>query len=206
MDPNEIRAWREHVQVGNAYINRPITGAVVQRQPFGGWKKSAVGPGAKAGGPNYLFQLGTWSQVVDVEENYEVVWQDTFAKEHDPTRLFCESNVLRYRPYKKILLRTGAAAHSIKLAKVKKALTLCGVDHAECEAGDNWLSYFKSGDFDRVRYIGCEPTEEERREACVRGMYLDSSEVVSEGRIELLKYLKEQAISQTLHRFGNLVL
>jgi len=32
----------------------------VQRQPFGGWKDSVVGPGAKAGGPNYVAQLGTW--------------------------------------------------------------------------------------------------------------------------------------------------
>ena len=32
----------------------------MQRQPFGGWKKSAVGAGTKAGGPNYLVGLGSW--------------------------------------------------------------------------------------------------------------------------------------------------
>ncbi len=32
----------------------------MQRQPFGGWKKSAVGAGTKAGGPNYLVGLGEW--------------------------------------------------------------------------------------------------------------------------------------------------
>ena len=32
------------------YVNRGITGAIVQRQPFGGWKNSVIGPGAKAGG------------------------------------------------------------------------------------------------------------------------------------------------------------
>jgi RHH-type transcriptional regulator, proline utilization regulon repressor / proline dehydrogenase / delta 1-pyrroline-5-carboxylate dehydrogenase len=32
----------------------------VQRQPFGGWKRSSVGGGAKAGGPNHLIGLGTW--------------------------------------------------------------------------------------------------------------------------------------------------
>src|SRR5699024_1269051 len=37
-----------------------ITGAIVQRQSFGGWKKSVMGPGAKAGGPNYVAQFGTW--------------------------------------------------------------------------------------------------------------------------------------------------
>jgi RHH-type proline utilization regulon transcriptional repressor/proline dehydrogenase/delta 1-pyrroline-5-carboxylate dehydrogenase len=38
-------------------VNRGITGAIVRRQPFGGWKKSAIGPGSKAGGPNYLMGL-----------------------------------------------------------------------------------------------------------------------------------------------------
>ena len=33
----------------------------MQRQPFGGWKRSAVGAGTKAGGPNYLVGLGDWT-------------------------------------------------------------------------------------------------------------------------------------------------
>ena len=45
------------IEAGNLYVNRPITGAIVGRQPFGGWKASSVGPGAKAGGPNYVLQL-----------------------------------------------------------------------------------------------------------------------------------------------------
>ena len=42
------------------YVNRGITGAIVRRQPFGGWKKSTVGSGTKAGGPNYLVALTDW--------------------------------------------------------------------------------------------------------------------------------------------------
>ncbi len=61
LDGNEIEHWLDSVEVGNAYVNRHITGAIVQRQPFGGWKDSVVGPGAKAGGPNYVAQLGTWT-------------------------------------------------------------------------------------------------------------------------------------------------
>ena len=60
LDPDEIEVWTEKVEVGNAYINRVTTGAIVQRQSFGGWKDSAVGPGAKAGGPNYVASLGDW--------------------------------------------------------------------------------------------------------------------------------------------------
>jgi RHH-type transcriptional regulator, proline utilization regulon repressor / proline dehydrogenase / delta 1-pyrroline-5-carboxylate dehydrogenase len=60
LDPQELRLWLATVQAGNLYVNRGITGAIVQRQPFGGWKKSAVGAGTKAGGPNYLMGLGGW--------------------------------------------------------------------------------------------------------------------------------------------------
>ncbi|MFJ4223037.1 proline dehydrogenase family protein [Microbacterium sp. NPDC089695] len=59
-DPDELGVWLDHVQAGNLYVNRGITGAIVQRQPFGGWKRSSVGAGAKAGGPNYLIGLGSW--------------------------------------------------------------------------------------------------------------------------------------------------
>ena len=51
------RAGSTGMEAGNLYVNRPITGAIVGRQPFGGWKASSVGPGAKAGGPNYVLQL-----------------------------------------------------------------------------------------------------------------------------------------------------
>ena len=53
--PSRIeRAYREF-EVGNLYINRTITGAIVNRQPFGGFKLSGVG--SKAGGPDYLLQF-----------------------------------------------------------------------------------------------------------------------------------------------------
>ncbi len=61
LDRDELAYWLEHVQAGNLYVNRGITGAIVRRQPFGGWKKSAVGAGTKAGGPNYLVGLGDWT-------------------------------------------------------------------------------------------------------------------------------------------------
>ncbi|MGD9726623.1 MAG: proline dehydrogenase family protein [Nitrospiraceae bacterium] len=48
------QAWAQF-DVGNLYINRPITGALVGRQPFGGHRLSGVG--AKAGGEDYLLQF-----------------------------------------------------------------------------------------------------------------------------------------------------
>ena len=53
--PAHIEKAREEFRVGNLYINRGITGAVVERQPFGGLKLSGIG--SKAGGPDYLLQF-----------------------------------------------------------------------------------------------------------------------------------------------------
>jgi len=64
LDPDEVALWLDRVEAGNLYVNRGTTGAVVRRQPFGGWKKSAVGSGYKAGGPNYLVGLGGWVPAV----------------------------------------------------------------------------------------------------------------------------------------------
>ncbi|SPT53406.1 Bifunctional protein putA [Actinomyces bovis] len=61
LDADEINLWLNSVQAGNVYVNRGITGAIVRRQPFGGWKRSVVGEGAKAGGPNYLFGFGSFA-------------------------------------------------------------------------------------------------------------------------------------------------
>jgi len=53
--PSHIQLAQEQFEVGNLYINRTITGAIVARQPFGGFKLSGVG--SKAGGPDYLLQF-----------------------------------------------------------------------------------------------------------------------------------------------------
>jgi RHH-type proline utilization regulon transcriptional repressor/proline dehydrogenase/delta 1-pyrroline-5-carboxylate dehydrogenase len=57
LDEREQQAWLKHVEAGNCYINRTMTGAIVERQPFGGCKESSFGKGAKAGGPNYAVQF-----------------------------------------------------------------------------------------------------------------------------------------------------
>ncbi|GIW74201.1 MAG: hypothetical protein KatS3mg103_0723 [Phycisphaerales bacterium] len=53
--PSHIAKAKALFRVGNLYINRPITGALVARQPFGGFGLSGVG--SKAGGADYLLQF-----------------------------------------------------------------------------------------------------------------------------------------------------
>jgi RHH-type transcriptional regulator, proline utilization regulon repressor / proline dehydrogenase / delta 1-pyrroline-5-carboxylate dehydrogenase len=53
--PAAIQKVKEEFHVGNLYVNRKITGALVGRQPFGGFGMSGVG--SKSGGPDYLLQF-----------------------------------------------------------------------------------------------------------------------------------------------------
>jgi RHH-type transcriptional regulator, proline utilization regulon repressor / proline dehydrogenase / delta 1-pyrroline-5-carboxylate dehydrogenase len=53
--PENIAAVKRRFRVGNLYVNRKCTGALVNRQPFGGFKLSGIG--SKAGGPDYLLQF-----------------------------------------------------------------------------------------------------------------------------------------------------
>ncbi len=53
--PEHLERAARELMAGNIYLNRPITGALVNRQPFGGFKLSGIGD--KAGGPDYLLQF-----------------------------------------------------------------------------------------------------------------------------------------------------
>ena len=67
LDDREQELWCNRIRAGNLYINRPTTGAIVLRQPFGGMGKSSVGPGIKAGGPNYVVPLMRFTEQADGE-------------------------------------------------------------------------------------------------------------------------------------------
>ncbi len=54
-NPATVEHVAARLPVGNLYVNRGITGAMVGRQPFGGNRRSGIG--SKAGGPGYLLQF-----------------------------------------------------------------------------------------------------------------------------------------------------
>jgi RHH-type transcriptional regulator, proline utilization regulon repressor / proline dehydrogenase / delta 1-pyrroline-5-carboxylate dehydrogenase len=137
LDETEVDDWLEHVEVGNAYVNRQITGAIVQRQPFGGWKRSSVGAGAKAGGPAYVAELGTWRDSDDVaglddvawlaaaRTDDERAWRTRFGVEHDPSGLTVEANVLRFRRHEHVVLRVAADTPWRAVARILLAAERC---------------------------------------------------------------------------------
>ncbi len=68
LDEREWEYFHTHIEAGNIYINKPTTGAIVLRQPFGGVKKSAIGFGRKVGIYNYVTQFLNITQLESDEK------------------------------------------------------------------------------------------------------------------------------------------
>ena len=216
LDPVEIDRWLDAVEVGNAYVNRGITGAIVQRQPFGGWKRSSVGTGAKAGGPDYLLQLGTWESTdgldevdaADVEASDGEWWETHYGTDQDPAGLFCEANVHRYRPHPDLIIRIGPGGTPAEVDRVLAAAACCGVVprvSRACDEDDaSFVRSMSAHRFGRIRAVGF-VSETVRRAAVTAEVDVVDETVTSSGRLELRHHLREQSVSRTLHRFGNLV-
>jgi RHH-type proline utilization regulon transcriptional repressor/proline dehydrogenase/delta 1-pyrroline-5-carboxylate dehydrogenase len=132
LDPVEHRRWAEAVEAGNAYINRTTTGAIVGRQPFGGWKRSSYGPTAKAGGLNYLVGLRRWRDPHDVSlagalASYRYWWERHFAVRTELAGLRSESNELLYRSFSPgVIVRAGSGTDPSQLAKALALSQLTG--------------------------------------------------------------------------------
>jgi len=267
LDAGEIAQWVDAVQAGNLYVNRGITGAVVRRQPFGGWKRSTVGASAKAGGPNYLLTLGDWrpvfaepgrkvvleglgekvSSVIEAAqpgmeflefdrvragaESDQKAWVDEYGTVKDVSGLGVERNVFRYRPVP-VTVRLAEGASPAQLVRTIAAATRAGaslsissavpvaaglirlfgspvapltVESVVVESDARWHARLQSGEIrpGRVRLLG----GDRLALATVLGgdpdVAIYAGAVTTSGRIELLPFLHEQAISMTAHRFGN---
>lgn len=270
-DPADLELWLDQVEAGNLYVNRGITGAIVQRQPFGGWKRSSVGAGTKAGGPNYLVGLGSWrasaggapsstlhlrgldGRITTLIESaqpsldYEafewlrrgalsdaVAWDREFGRVKDVSRLGVERNLFRYRPVEVAVRATKDAAWQALLRVVVAGVRAGGgmtisapvglpagvrralgdLDIAVfVETDEQWIERLQAaredGDAPRVRLVGPAASVARVHDALVSATDGDvdiavyAGEVTTAGRIELLPFLREQAVSITAHRFGN---
>lgn len=224
LDAEEIRVWTESVQAGNLYINRQITGAIVQRQPFGGWKRSVIGPGAKAGGPNYVGALGIWSSNFDGDASaFEAEVRASVDRDlapSDRSDLIAESNVLRYVPMKRVLLRVSASFDDETLSLVVGAGRSAGIEvvvsssvirevttalvlEDDATLISRLISLGESKDKpDRVRFLGT-PVDQLRLATIDSGMSVDDRAFVAHPRLEARRWFLEQAVSETKHRHGN---
>jgi RHH-type proline utilization regulon transcriptional repressor/proline dehydrogenase/delta 1-pyrroline-5-carboxylate dehydrogenase len=257
----ELGIWLDSIQAGNLYVNRGITGAIVQRQPFGGWKKSAVGAGTKAGGPNYLAGLGDWApatasadaavthpgvrrilnaagaalQPAELESVQRAVasdaqaWAEEFGTAKDVSGLSAERNIFRYRSLPVTvrlsegaplahLVRTVAAgvlagsaltvSSAVELpAQLRPVLTALDIE-VTVESDADWLAaagrLAAAGKLSggRVRLIGGDASALAKATGGRPDLAIYVHAVTEAGRVELLPFLHEQAVSITAHRFG----
>ncbi|WP_298041161.1 bifunctional proline dehydrogenase/L-glutamate gamma-semialdehyde dehydrogenase [uncultured Microbacterium sp.] len=255
LDEDEIAQWLAAVQAGNLYVNRGITGAIVQRQPFGGWKKAAVGAGTKAGGPSYVLGLTDWvdapvaadapsdalsraalAALTSADAAAEAswlqgalatdvaAWQNEFGAVSDPTGLVTEHNALRYGAVPVTIrlagasvaeairviaagLRTGARLNVSTAAPLPAAVQTWATESAigvavedDAAWGARAARIAESGG--RIRLVGGDAAVLAEHTGGSPAVAVYAGPVLSAGRIEMLPYLREQAVSISAHRFG----
>jgi RHH-type proline utilization regulon transcriptional repressor/proline dehydrogenase/delta 1-pyrroline-5-carboxylate dehydrogenase len=209
---------------GNLYINRGITGAVVNRQPFGGMKLSAFGPGLKAGGPNYCLQFMNVTDKPGTATDYNKSYAEWYQKEFCHARniqpkIRGEQNVFRYLPLKGgMVLRLFGDETLEQIQMVQLAAKTVGTpltvsleaDHPlVAKLGEDVrkesLSSFCSNinKYERVRTISKNVPDVVFEAAAQCDKYIAQSLPVRNGRIELALYIQEQSISNEYHRYGS---
>ncbi|MBU3917838.1 aldehyde dehydrogenase family protein, partial [bacterium] len=272
LDPREIEIWKNGIEAGNLYINRGTTGAITLRQPFGGVKKSAIGPAIKAGSPNYVTQFMTfsdkslpaigplmtenrllrlasewemkvkWNQfgalnhdmrkVVRAIKSYLFHYEKEFSLENDYFNLRGQDNILRYLPLGTVVVRlhekdtlfeTLARIAAVQVTGNKLIVSVPAdlqsevVDFLKDNEGSKLLQdtqprfepdtelISRIPTVARIRYASFDRVPETVFRAAAKiGFFISCTPVLMEGQIELSRYIQNQSICHTYHRYGNL--
>ena len=224
LDEQEQKYWKNHIKAGNLYINRGITGAVVNRQPFGGMKLSAFGPGLKAGGPNYCAQFMHITDKPGSTTDYKQSYAEWYEKEFKHARniqpkIRGEQNVFRYLPVDGgMVLRLFGDETLEQVQMVQLAAKTVGtqltvsmdVSNPLFEQLDgekkqeNMAAFLESiKNYGRVRVISSRMPDVVCEAAANYDKYIAHSAPVKDGRIELALYIQEQSIANEYHRYGS---
>ncbi len=200
LDEKECEEWIDRIEAGNLYVNRGITGAIVNRQPFGGWKRSAVGPNAKAGGLNYVNTLRNWPRVTNLEAaifGVNTWWAKVGSHAIDRSGLAVEKNFQRYRHY----LAPIVVVVDESTTQAEKSL----IHHISETTGAKVIFTTDLSDvtekYSRVRWLASSkpPIYDEM----CRGISIDHRPIAQRGDIETPRWLLEQSVAITYHRYGN---
>ena len=206
LDPFELEYWVEHVQAGNLYINRGITGAIVNRQPFGGWKRSSVGATAKAGGAHYVNSLRNWAPIQHIDLTKRSAtkwWQEIGSQVIDHSGLSVEKNYHRYRrPLTPIIVRFDADTSRDETAFAKFISDLTGTPIEFSSSKEETVEELVARAQGKIRWLSHE--EPPRAALLARGVNIDSRTIAQRGDIEAPRWLLEQSVCVTHHRYGNI--
>ena len=226
LDEAERDLWKNSIQAGNLYINRGITGAIVNRQPFGGMKLSAFGGGIKAGGPNYCAQFTIITDKpgskTDYRLSYAEAWENEFRHARDWNKCAGEQNVFRYLPVKGgMALRLQKGDTDEQAQMVALAAKLCGTPLTISfdPADDRSATLASTGaklkkesleefiasmpNYERIRTCSPDIPRAMYERAAATNKFIATDVPVKDGRVELVHYIKEQSISFEYHRYGS---
>ena len=205
LDADECALWMDSVEAGNLYINRGITGAIVQRQPFGGWKRSSVGANAKAGGLNYVHTLRNWTPLQDVRAakwSVDEWWKKVGGAAIDATGLTVEKNYQRYRkPVAPIIVRIDDSTSNDDIALIKYIAQVTKTEVLWSTSTAESIEELVARAQYKVRWLSGENAPS--KELLSRGVSLDGRPVAQRGDIEAPRWLLEQSVAITHHRYGN---
>lgn len=199
LDVAECEKWIDRIQAGNLYVNRGTTGAVVNRQPFGGWKRSSVGATSKAGGSNYLNNLRSWESMNDLsltQSSSTDWWQSTGSQAIDRSGLKVERNYQRYRPYiDPVIVCIDSKVDKKVIEYIEWVSKLVGTKII-FNRGEITI-----GDCSKVRWLRDEAAP--IADLLSRGISVDIRPIAARGDVETPRWLLEQSVSITNHRYGN---
>lgn len=201
----QCQLWVDNIQAGNLYINRTITGAVVHRQPFGGIKRSTVGPTHKAGGPNYLNNLRNYSKMHDLAQTKQSSkrwWENAGSKAQDLPQLQVEKNYQRYLPYPDPIIAVvdeNTPPDTITYLNFISKLINTQIKIVTTSQIPS-LTIYPPGQ--KLRWLAQAPPPFLHLQS--HGVNLDVRPLAARGDIETPRWLQEQSISITNHRYGNI--
>lgn len=226
LDEREQKLWKNSIEAGNLYINRGITGAIVNRQPFGGMKFSAFGGGVKAGGPNYCTCFVKITDKLDSKtdyaKSYATAYEKEFAHARDVNNLYGEQNAFRYLPVENMVLRLFPGDTNEQARMIALAAKICHTpldlsfspddDRTEalastgCVLKKETLSAFCDSlvNYSRVRTCSPDIPMQLYEKSATINQYIATAPPVKDGRVELIHYIQEQCISFEYHRYGSI--
>jgi len=199
LDEEECERWLARVNAGNLYVNRATTGAVVARQPFGGWRRSSIGATAKAGGVHYLHNLVRWPKATttnDVAAQLSAWWREHGAQVRPSSTLNAERNFTRFAPYERVVVvHDSHDAITPSLCAVFRETM--GID-VTLATPDATLEL----NFDtKVRWCSSAPAP--TAQFIAAGAAYDTRPITSYVAAEAPRWLREQSVSVAHHRHGN---
>jgi RHH-type transcriptional regulator, proline utilization regulon repressor / proline dehydrogenase / delta 1-pyrroline-5-carboxylate dehydrogenase len=212
LDPAEITQWTRHVEVGNAYVNRQMTGAIVGRQPFGGWKGSSVGGGSKPGGPDHVLgfvkmsRSGQFPAESEITKSYAYWMNNLYGVDTDVSGLVSEHNVLRHHSLSGVVVLAGPEVPTRHVDALRTAAKLANTPLYFADSEAAGVAAIEQLRPERVRVLSSQfDTKALQSVAHQLGAAIDRTPSLGHGRVELGRWLKEQAISVTNHRHGRLL-